>query len=196
MHSFFASLRLTLVTLAICVAGYTAVILGIARVFTPATAEGSLITVDGKVVGSRLIAQKFTQPRYFWPRPSAAGKEGYDATSAAGSNKSPTSTDLTDRAKQIIEQYGATAERPLPAELAAASGGGLDPHITEHAALYQARRVAHARAIPQAQVETLINQHAFAPGGPFAPDRLVNVLELNLALDAGGKTRGAATAER
>lgn len=189
MTSLFASIRLTLVTLAICVAGYTAVILGIARMFTPATAEGSLITIDGHVVGSRLIAQKFTQPRYFWPRPSSAGKEGYDATSAAGSNKSPTSTELTDRAKQLVERHGASAEKPLPAELAAASGGGLDPHITEHAALYQAQRVAHTRAISPAQVESLIKQHAFAPGGPFMPDRLVNVLELNLALDALTKPR-------
>jgi K+-transporting ATPase ATPase C chain len=160
------------------------VILGIAKFFASDTAEGSLIRIDGKVVGSRLVAQKFTQPGYFWPRPSSAGKDGYDATSAAGSNKSPTSTDLTDRAKQIVEQYGATTARPLPAELAAASGGGLDPHITERAALYQADRVAKARSISQAQVESLITQHAFAPGGPFTPDRLVNVLELNLALGA------------
>jgi K+-transporting ATPase ATPase C chain len=90
---------------------------------------------------------------------------------------------LTERAKTIIPQYGATAEKPLPPELAAASGGGLDPHITEHAALYQAERVAKARGLSQAQVEELVRQQAFAPGGIFMPDRLVNVLELNLALD-------------
>ena len=185
MQSLIISIRLTVVTLLICVAGYTSLILGIAKVFASDTAEGSLITTsDGKVIGSRLIAQKFTQPRYFWPRPSAAGKDGYDATSAAGSNKSPTSTDLTDRAKLLVEQYGATVEKPLPAELAAASGGGLDPHITEHAALYQMERVANARSIPPAQVESLIKQRAFAPGGAFTPDRLINVLELNLTLDA------------
>jgi K+-transporting ATPase ATPase C chain len=130
-----------------------------------------------------LIAQKFEQPKYFWPRPSAAGKEGYDATSAAGSNKSPTSEDVTKRAKELVERYGATAGKPLPPELAAASGGGLDPHISERAAVYQAERVAKARNVPQSQVDALIAQHVFAPGGFLTPDRLVNVLELNLALD-------------
>ncbi|HEY4273441.1 MAG TPA: potassium-transporting ATPase subunit C [Candidatus Udaeobacter sp.] len=184
MKSLIASIRLVIATMLICVAGYTALILGLARLVTPDTAEGSLIkSAGGKIIGSHLIAQKFTQPRYFWPRPSAAGKDGYDASSASGSNKSPTSSDLTERAKTIIPQYGATAEKPLPPELAAASGGGLDPHITEHAALYQAERVAKARGLSQAQVEELVRQQAFAPGGIFMPDRLVNVLELNLALD-------------
>jgi K+-transporting ATPase ATPase C chain len=169
----------------ICVAGYTAVVLAVGQIATPDTANGSLITDrNGTIIGSRLIAQKFEQPRYFWPRPSAAGKEGYDATSAAGSNKSPTSGDLTERAKQLLERYGASAENPLPPELAAASGGGLDPHITEHAARYQAERVAKARGIPQSQVEALIGKQSFAPGGLFTSERIVNVLELNLALDA------------
>lgn len=181
MQSLLTSLRLILATLLICVVGYTALILGVARVAAPDTAQGSLITgADGKVVGSRLIAQNFTQPRYFWPRPSAVD---YKADAAGGSNKSPTSSDLTDRATKTVAQYGATAERPLPAELAAASGGGLDPHITERAALYQAARVAAARSIPPATVEALVRRQAFAPGGTLTPDRLVNVLELNLALD-------------
>lgn len=185
MKSLIASIRLVVVTMLICVAGYAGLIFGVARIFSPDTADGSLIkSADGKIIGSHLIAQKFSQPRYFWPRPSAAGKDGYDASAAAGSNKSPTSSDLTDRAKTIIGQYGATPEKPLPPELAAASGGGLDPHITEHAALYQAPRVATARWLSQAQVETIIRQHAFAPGGgTLTPDMLVNVLELNLALD-------------
>jgi K+-transporting ATPase ATPase C chain len=140
-----------------------------------------LITgADGKLVGSSLIAQKFTDARYFWPRPSAAD---YNASAAAGSNKSPTSPDLTKRAEEIIPQYGATADNPLPPELAAASGAGLDPHISEHAALYQAKRVAEKRGLALAEVETIIRQHGFAPGGFLTPDRLVNVLELNLALD-------------
>jgi K+-transporting ATPase ATPase C chain len=108
----------------------------------------------------------------------------YNAAAAGGSNKSPTSEDLSSRAEEIVPQYGATAENPLPAEHAAASGAGLDPHIGEHAALYQAKRVAEARGLPQPEVETIIRQHAFAPGGFLVPDRLVNVLELNLALDA------------
>lgn len=193
MHSFIASIRLTVVTVVICVVGYTAVILGIAKAFAPDTAEGSLITVDGRVVGSRLVAQKFTQPHYFWPRPSAVD---YNGAGAGGSNKSPTSSDLTERAKQTVAQYGATAERPLPAELAAASGGGLDPHITEQAALYQVERVASARSTPASEVASLVRQHAFAPGAAFTPERLVNVLELNLALDAMTKPREATKTAR
>jgi K+-transporting ATPase ATPase C chain len=184
MQSLVASVRIVVVTMLVCVVGYSAVIWAVGAVFAPYTASGSLITAaDGKVIGSRLIAQKFEQPKYFWPRPSAAGKDGYDATSAAGSNKSPTSEDLTKRAKELIARHGATADKPLPAELAAASGGGLDPHISMHAALYQADRVAQARNLPRQQIESLIQQHAFSPGGFFTPDRLVNVLELNLLLD-------------
>jgi potassium-transporting ATPase KdpC subunit len=184
MALFLASLRLVVATMAICVVGYSLAILGVAQFF-PDSARGSLITAaDGQLIGSRLIAQSFTEPRYFWPRPSAAGKNGYDGTAAAGSNKSPTSPDLAERARTLIARYGATAERPLPAELAAASGGGLDPHISAAAASYQAERVAQARGLPVAKVEALIDQQAFAPGGALTPERLVNVLELNLALDA------------
>lgn len=190
MQSLLASIRITLMTMLICVAGYATVIWGVGQVVTPDTANGSLITsADGTVIGSRLIAQKFTDPRYFWPRPSSAGKDGYDATSAAGSNKSPTSSDVTERARAILARYGAGPANPLPPELAAASGGGLDPHISEHAALYQAKRVAEARGLSQARVDAAIREHAFAPGGILAPDRLVNVLELNLALDTLGATQ-------
>jgi K+-transporting ATPase ATPase C chain len=186
MQSLIASIRLVIATMLICVAGYTLVILGVAQL-VPDTAQGSLITsAEGKVVGSRLIAQKFEQPKYFWPRPSAAGKEGWDAMSAAGSNKSPTSEDVAKRAKELVERYRATVENPLPAELAAASGGGLDPHISERAALYQAKRVAEARGLPLSQVEAMISERVFRPGLFLTPDRLVNVLELNLALDQPG----------
>jgi K+-transporting ATPase ATPase C chain len=186
MQSLIASIRLVVATMLICVVGYTLAILGVAQL-VPDTAQGSLITsADGKVVGSRLIAQKFEQPKYFWPRPSAAGKDGYDATSAAGSNKSPTSEDLRKRAEALVKRYEATPENTLPAELAAASGGGLDPHISERAALYQAKRVAEARGLTVSQVEAIIRERLFSPGLVFTPDRLVNVLELNLALDALG----------
>jgi K+-transporting ATPase ATPase C chain len=186
MKSLIASIRLVVATMLICVAGYAAVILGFAKMVTPNTAEGSLIKdKDGKIIGSRLIAQNFTNAIYFWPRPSAVG---YNGAGAGGSNKSPTSSDIADRARtNTIPQFGATAEKPLPADLAAASGGGLDPHITERAALYQVDRVAKARSVSQSQVEALIKQHASAPGGFFTPDRLVNVLELNLALDASAR---------
>lgn len=182
MKSFIASIQVVLVTLIICSGGYTALILGIARAVAPDHAAGSLITnTDGRVIGSRLIAQKFTQSQYFWPRPSAVD---YNGGGAGGSNKSPTSPDLTARARGIVEQYGATDERPLPPELAAASGGGLDPHITERAARYQAGRIAAARGWDRNIIEDLVTAHAFAPGGALTPVRLVNVLELNLALNA------------
>ena len=161
---------------------------GIGRAVTPYTAQGSLVTApDGTVVGSRLIAQNFTQPGYFWPRPSAVD---YNGAGAGGSNKSPTSEDAHRAgASKSLARYGATPENPLPAELAAASGGGLDPHISERAALYQAPRVAEARGLPLPEVEALIREHRFAPGGFLTPDRLVNVLELNLALDQMGATQ-------
>ena len=147
MKSLIASIRLVVVTMLICVAGYTALILGFAQIVTPDTAEGSLIKgKDGKIIGSRLIAQNFTKPRYFWPRPSAVD---YNAAGAGGSNKSPTSTNLTERAQNTDRALRSVRREAVAAELAAASGGGLDPHITEHAALYQAERVAKARGIPQ-----------------------------------------------
>lgn len=184
MSLFFTSLRLVIASMLICVVGYTAAILGVARLY-PETAQGSLVTAaDGRVAGSRLIAQNFTAPRYFWPRPSAAGAEGYNATAAAGSNKSPTSADLTARAEALVVRYGASPERPLPPELVTASGGGLDPHISLEAALYQAERVAAARGLPLHRVEGLVEQNAFAPGGFLTSTPMVNVLELNLALDA------------
>jgi K+-transporting ATPase ATPase C chain len=190
MQSIIASIRLVVATMFVCVVGYTAVIWAVGQTVASYTAQGSVLTdAEGKIVGSRLIAQKFEAPRYFWPRPSSAGKGGYDATSAAGSNKSPTSSDLTERAREIVTRYGATADNPLPAELAAASGGGLDPHISERAAIYQAKRVADARDLPLDRVESMIKERGFAPGGFLAPDRLVNVLELNLALDRLGRAR-------
>jgi K+-transporting ATPase ATPase C chain len=180
MEMFVTSVRIIVVTMLICVAGYASAILGVA-LSVPGTARGSLLTAsDGRVVGSRLIAQGFTQPYYFWPRPSAVD---YNASAAGGSNKSPTSSDLTERARELISRYGASDENPLPAELAAASGAGLDPHITVHAALYQAKRVAEARGMPQPIVEAVIEELAFSPGGFLATDRLVNVLELNVALN-------------
>lgn len=181
MQSFVVSLRIAVATMLLCVAGYTLVILGIAQIVTPDTANGSLVQrPDGTIVGSRLIAQNFEQQGYFWPRPSACN---YNASGAAGSNKSPTSPDLTKRAGELIARHGATTERPLPADLAAASGGGLDPHITARAAHYQAERVADARGVPIDHIEALIHEQAFSPGGPLTPERLVNVLELNLTLD-------------
>ncbi|MDO9418389.1 potassium-transporting ATPase subunit C [Pararhizobium sp.] len=181
METILSSLRISVATMIICVGGYTGVVWAIGQAITPETAEGSLITApDGTVIGSRQIAQAFTQPKYFWPRPSAVD---YNGAGAGGSNKSPTSTDLTERAEETVAAYGATADNPLPADLAAASGAGLDPHITERAARYQVQRIAQARNMPADEVNQIIDRSAFSPGGIFTPDRLVNVLEMNLALD-------------
>jgi len=142
MNYILPSLRLWIVSFLVCVVGYTALMLAFAQTVAPYRANGSIIEVGGKAVGSELIAQDFTSPRYIWPRPSAPG---YDAMAAAGSNKSPTSPDLTKRAIETIARYGATPDNPIPADLVAASGGGLDPHISREGALYQAGRVAAAR---------------------------------------------------
>jgi K+-transporting ATPase ATPase C chain len=174
-------------TIGVCVVGYAAAILGVAQLLSPATANGSLIRdAAGTVVGSRLIAQPFEQPEYFWPRPSAVD---HNAAAGGGSNLSPTSADLTERARAQILRHGATAANPLPPELAAASGGGLDPHLSEHAALYQVPRVARARGAPAVAVEAMVRGRAFAPGSLLTSERIVNVLELNLALDAAWPRR-------
>lgn len=180
MQYILPSIRLWLVTFFVCVVLYTALILGFAQGITPYSANGSILSVGGKAVGSALIAQNFTSPRYFWPRPSAVD---YNGMGAGGSNKSPTSPELTERAQEIIARYGATAGNPIPADLVAASGGGLDPHISLEGALYQADRVAAARGMTASEVKRLIEDKAVSAAGPFAPPRIVNVLELNLALD-------------
>lgn len=179
MQYLLPSLRLWAVTLLVCVAGYTALVLGFAQSVVPDRANGSIIIAQGKPIGSALVAQDFTSPKYIWPRPSAAD---YNGMGAAGSNLSPTSPKLAARAAETVARYGAKPANPVPADLVAASGGGLDPHISLAGALYQAERVAQARGLPEASVRALIDRHAFAAGGAFAPDPIVNVLELNLAL--------------
>ena len=182
MHVILASVRVAASTMVICVAGYAGVVWAIAQVATPQTAEGSLLYGEnGEIVGSSQIAQAFTEPGYFWPRPSAVD---YDAAGAGGSNWSPTSTDVADRGQEIVDAYGATPDNRLPADLAAASGAGLDPHISEAGALYQIERIANARGLDAADVQSLVAQQAFSPGGFLGPERIVNVLELNIALDA------------
>lgn len=181
MSTLLSSLRILAATMLVCVIGYTAVVLGVAQALVPASANGQLLTAaGGRVVGSGRIAQGFTSPRYFWPRPSAVD---YDAAAAGGSNKSPTSPDLTKRAAETVARYGASAALPLPADLAAASGAGLDPDISLPGALYQVDRIAAARGKPPATIRALVDAHARHPGGPFTAARIVNVLELNLALD-------------
>jgi potassium-transporting ATPase KdpC subunit len=181
MKNLVLSLKLIVLTLVVCCIAYPLAVLALAQTVARDSAEGSLIRDgSGNIVGSRLISQKFSHPRYFWPRPSAVD---YNGAGSGGSNKSPTSPALAERALALANQHGATAENPLPADLATASGAGLDPHITEAAARYQAQRISTARGVNPDRVETLIKEGAFTPGGIFNPERLVNVLELNLALD-------------
>ena len=181
MNDILSSIRVVVATMLVCVAGYAALILGVANVVTPDTARGSLITdASGQVIGSHLVAQGFTEPRYFWPRPSAVD---YDAAGAGGSNLSPANPDLTTRAETLFAASGVDA--PIPADLVTASGAGLDPHISRAGALFQVARVAQARGMEENALRGLIERLAVSPGGPFTTDRIVNVLELNLALDAG-----------
>jgi K+-transporting ATPase ATPase C chain len=181
MNAFLASIRTAIVTMVVCVMAYTAAVWGIARAVAPASADGSLIrNASGTVIGSSRIAQAFRSPRYFWPRPSAVD---YNAAGAGGSNLSPTSTKLTERAEKIVAAYQATKENPLPADLVSASGAGLDPDISLAGALYQVDRIAVARSVPTADVKALVERTAVTPGGPLGDGRIVNVLELNLALD-------------
>jgi len=184
MQYLLPSLRLWLVTMLVCVAGYSGLVLAFAQGLAPYQAGGSIIEVKGRAVGSALVAQDFTSPRYFWPRPSAAS---YNAMGAAGSNLSPTSEKLAARAAETVARYGATSANPVPADLVAASGGGLDPHISLAGALYQVKRVADARGLSPDVVKQLVKRQAVSVGGSFAPEQIVNVLELNLALDRLGR---------
>jgi K+-transporting ATPase ATPase C chain len=182
MNDYLISLRLTIFSLVICSAAYPAVILGFATVAAPYKRQGSLVQgQDGTVVGSWLLAQKFTRPEYFWPRPSAVD---YNASATGGSNKSPTNPDLTKRATETLGQLQPGAGQLVPADLVAASGSGMDPHITLAAAKFQAPRVAEARKLPLDKVEELINQSTDSPTlAALGGEPVVNVLLLNLALD-------------
>lgn len=175
------TLRLILTSIALCGFVYTAAIQGFALIANPEQASGSLVkNADGRIMGSRLIAQTFTSYHYFYPRPSACD---YNARAAAGSNLSPKNPKLTERAKAIVTTYQASPANPIPADLVTTSGSGLDPDITEAAAKYQATRVAKARQIDPAIVLKFIDETKRPLMAKFGGPALVNVLELNLALD-------------
>jgi potassium-transporting ATPase KdpC subunit len=166
---------------------YPLAMTGLGQVLFPAQANGSAVVKNGTIVGSSLIGQSFTEGRYFWGRPSAAGA-GYDARSSSGSNLGPTSQALADRITEEASRYGVPASA-IPPELLTASGSGLDPHISPEAAQFQAERVATARGLPQEQVKALIAQHTDQPAFGLIGQPRVNVLRLNMALDeaaAGG----------
>jgi K+-transporting ATPase ATPase C chain len=159
---------------------------GAAQVLFPHRANGSLVEVDGRVVGSELIGQQFTSPGYFWSRPSATAP-AYNAAASSGSNLATTSPSLREA---VVERVAALREAdpgntsPVPVDLVTASGSGLDPHISPAAAAYQAARVARARGLPVERVRALIAEHTIGRQLGILGEPVVNVLRLNLALDA------------
>lgn len=181
------ALRATLATLVLTGLLYPLAMTGIARVVAPGKAGGSLVTDEsGQVVGSALIGQPFTKPGYLWPRPSAAGANGWDGAASSGSNLGPTSQKLHDRAAAEVDRLRAAnpeATGPVPAELVAASASGLDPHLSPEAALWQASRVARARNVDPQRVRVVIESQVERRTLGVLGEPRVNVLLANLALD-------------
>jgi K+-transporting ATPase ATPase C chain len=166
---------------------YPLVVTGLANVLFPAKAQGSLIMRGNTAVGSRLIGQNFSDPKYFWSRPSATTPQPYNGVGSTGSNLGPLNPALTDAVKARIQALRAADPanaRPIPVDLVTSSGSGLDPDISLAAAYYQAARVARVRGVAVAAVERLIASHAQGRFLGILGEPRVNVLELNLALDS------------
>ena len=165
---------------------YPLLITGIARVAFPRQAAGSLVIQHGKAVGSSLIGQSFSDPKYFWSRPSATTPQPYNGTASTGSNLGPLNPALIDGVKaqvKALHDADPTNTQPIPVELVTASASGLDPEISPAAARYQLSRVARARGIPAGRVEALIASHVQGRLLGLFGEARINVLELNLALD-------------
>jgi K+-transporting ATPase ATPase C chain len=166
---------------------YPLLVTVIAQVVFPHQANGSLIVLGGKPLGSTLIGQAFDDPKYFWGRPSATTPFPYNAAASSGSNQGPTSPALRDAVRARIDALRAADPRnaaPVPVDLVTASASGLDPHISPAAALYQTARVAKARNLPPETVRQMVERHTEGRVWGFLGEPRVNVLELNLALDA------------
>jgi potassium-transporting ATPase KdpC subunit len=165
---------------------YPLVITGVAQVAFSSQADGSLVKEDGEVIGSSLIGQEFTGPRYFHPRPSSAG-DGYDAMASSASNLGPSNPELLQKVRERIRRYraenGLSPSQELPADAVTGSGSGLDPMISPENARLQARRVAEARGLTLDQVMALVRAHTAGRSLGFLGELGVNVLELNVALD-------------
>jgi len=175
---------MTIVTTLLCGIVYPLAVTGAARVLFSKQAGGTMITANGKVVGSKWIGQSFTSPVYFHPRPSAAGN-GYDPLASSGSNLGPTNHQLRDRIQaDAAKLYEENPSALIPADLLTTSGSGLDPEISAEAAFFQVPRIAKARSISEPELRALIQKHIALRQWGFLGEPRVNVLELNLALDA------------
>ena len=165
---------------------YPLVFTGLAQVLFPHQANGSLVTVNGRVAGSELIGQSFTKPEYFHGRPSAAGNNGYDAANSSGSNLGPTNQKLVDRVKADVQKFRAENPDytgPIPADLLTSSGSGLDPHISPASAEAQVARVAKARGVTPDRIAELVAKHTEGRQWGIFGEPRVNVLLLNIDLD-------------
>jgi len=164
---------------------YPLAVTGLAQMLFPKQANGELITQGGKLVGSHLIGQPFTAPGYFYSRPSAAGAAGYDPTASGGSNLGPTNKALIDRVSASVKALQPTnPAAPIPADLVTTSGSGLDPHISPAAAEFQVPRVARERGMSEQDVKMLVQKHTEGRQFGLLGEPRVNVLDLNLDLDA------------
>jgi K+-transporting ATPase ATPase C chain len=180
------SILMTVVTTVLFGLIYPLVVTGLAQLIFPDKANGQLIHRDGNVIGSRIIGQPFTGPKYFHSRPSAAGN-GYDAGASSGSNLGPTNSKLVQRVKDSVTQLQAeNPGRPIPVDLVTTSASGLDPHISPDAAAFQVPRVARERGLSEAYVRAAVTRHTEGLQFGMLGAPRVNVLELNLELDSLG----------
>ncbi len=167
---------------------YPLAMTGLAQALFPVRAGGNLLTRDDQVVGSSLIGQAFTSDRYFHGRPSAAGQNGYDASSSSGSNLGPISKKLLERVEADVGKLRGDGAASIPADAVTASASGLDPHISPAFAELQIARVAKARSVPEDRVRAILAAHTETASLSGIGEPRVNVLELNLALDAATAT--------
>jgi potassium-transporting ATPase KdpC subunit len=198
MRTFITALVATAVLTVLTGVIYPLAVFGIAQMIFPRQAGGSIIVASNKVVGSSLIGQNFSSPKYFQSRPSAAGDKGYDASNSSGSNLGPTNKALIDavklRLKNLVESNPGIDPRQVPIDLVTASGSGLDPEISPAAAGLQVARVAHARGLSEDQVRRLIADNTRPRSAGIFGEPGVNVLLLNLALDRAAGSHSARAA--